>query len=538
MNNPLFFAFNTDLLKLLPKTSGIYVMLDKNKGIIYVGKAKNLKNRVASYLSGEKTPKTAALVKNISYLYWNLTQNNEEALLLERNIIKNYMPKYNILLKDDRNYPFIEITKELCPRILIIRKPNLKNHIFGPYVEKHYLRETIDELRKAFKIRNCSRKIDFKKKTKKCLEYDLGLCFAPCELLIAKTAYEENVSQILEVLNGRHKKIKRSITAKMLEFSKQQKYELATAYRNKLNTIDKITKNFEVIVKNLKTIEAFDYRLHGDCIYINRISLKNGFVVNSVFFRGTAPKVINDFSIYALIEELHEKNALPYEKNILINNFDDKALFLLKSNLLKNTNKYNKLWTFSQKNLEKYIETVVEIQANEAKNLSYLQNLQVILNLKYLPLRIEGFDVSNISGKDAYVSMVVFVNGLAKKAQYRKFKIKTLNTPDDPAMLKEAITRRISNWDNKTFAEENPALLLIDGGKPQLNAALQARGTTEVEIISLAKQEEEIFREGKKTSIKLGKTSNNLKLLERIRDEAHRFAKASFEAKHFRKYRK
>jgi len=538
MENPLFFEFNTGLLKILPKTSGIYIMLDENKEVIYVGKAKNLKNRVKSYLSGEKAPKTEALVKNIKYLYWNLTKSNEEALLLERNIIKNYMPKYNILLKDDRNYPFIEITKEACPKIFITRKPNFKNHIFGPYVEKYYLRETIDELRKASKIRNCSRKIAFVSPTKKCLEYDLGLCSAPCELLINKTAYEENVSQILEVLNGQHKKIEKSITAKMLEFSKQQKYELAAAYKNKLDAIAKITKHFEILVKDYRNIEVFDYKSHDNYIYLNRITLKKGFIVNSAFFRGTKPKITNDFSIYALINEIHEKNSIPYEKNILINNFGDQTLFQGKSKLLKNTNKYKKLWSFSQKNLEKYIATVVEIQASEAKNLSYLQNLKIILDLKQLPVRIEGYDVSNISGKDAYVSMVVFVNGIPKKAQYRKFKIKTLTTPDDPAMLRETITRRINNWDNKTFAEANPTLLLIDGGKPQLNAALQARGTTEVEIISLAKQEEEIFREGKKTSIKLGKTSNNLKLLERIRDEAHRFAKASFEKKHFEEYRK
>jgi excinuclease ABC subunit C len=538
MENSLFFTFNADLLKLLPKTSGIYIMLDKNKAVIYVGKAKNLKNRVSSYLSSEKTPKTEALVKNIKYLYWNLTSSDEEALLLERNVIKNYMPKYNILLKDDRNYSFIEITKEVCPRILITRKPNFKNHIFGPYVEKYYLRETIDELRKASKIRNCSRKATFISKTKKCLEYDLGLCSAPCELLITQTAYEENINQILEVLSGQHKKIEKSIVTKMLEFSKQQKYELAAVCKNKLNTIAKITKNFEVLIKDLKNIEVFDYKSHDNYIYLNRITLKNGFIVNSVFFRGTAPKVISDFSIYTLIEELHEKNAIPYEKNILINNFDDKTLFLLKSNLLKNTDKYNKIWNFSQKNLEKYIETVVEIQGSEAKNLAYLQNLQVILDLKQLPLRIEGYDVSNIKGKDAYVSMVVFVNGLAKKAQYRKFKIKTLSTPNDSAMLKEAIARRMSNWNNKTFAEANPTLLLIDGGKPQLTAALQARGTIKVEIIALAKQEEKIFREGKKASIKLKKTSTNLKLIERIRDEAHLFAKASFERKHFEEYKK
>lgn len=538
MEDLLFFKFNFDILKLLPKNSGIYIMLDENKEIIYVGKAKNLKNRVASYLSGEKDLKTTALVKNIKYIYWNIAKNNEEALLLERNVIKNYLPKYNILLKDDRNYPFLEITKEACPRIFITRKPNFKNHIFGPYVEKYYLRETVDELRKSFKIRNCSRKIAFVKPTKKCLEYDLGFCSAPCELLINKTAYEENVKQILKVLSGSHKKIKKSITAKMLEFSKQQKYELATAYKNKLNAIAKITKNFEILVKDLRNIEVFDYKIHANYIYLNRITLKNGFIVNSVFFRGAAPKVIDDFSLYTLIEELHKKNSIPYEKNILINNFSDQALFQDKSKLLKNTNKHNKLWNFSKKNLQKYIETVVEIQASEAKNLSYLQNLQIILDLKQLPIRIEGFDVSNINGKDAFVSMVVFVNGLPKKDQYRKFKIKTLNTPNDSAMIKEAIERRIKNWNNKSFAEAKPTLLLMDGGKPQLSAALQARGAVEVEIIALAKQAEEIFREGEQASIKLKKSSANLKLLQRIRDEAHRFAKASFEAKHFREYRK
>ena len=539
MNNSLSFDFNKDLLKILPKDPGIYVMLDENKKIIYIGKAKNLKNRVGSYLSKkDQEPKTEALIKNVKYIYWNITKSNEEALLLERNLIKNNLPKYNILLKDDKNYPFIEITKEKCPRIFITRKPNFKNYIFGPYVEQFYLKETVDELRKYSKIRNCTRKIDYKNKTKKCLEYDLGLCSAPCELLIQEANYNENVKQILSILTGHHEKIEKSISVKMLEFSRQQKYELAASLRNKLDNIHKITKNFEIIIKDKKDIEAYDYVIYNEYIYINRIMLKNGLIINSTFFRGDKPSELNDFSIYTIINEIHEKNNMPYEKNILINNYADKDLFNLKTKLIKNTNKYNKLWSFSQKNLEKYIKTIAEIEEANSKNISYLKNLQVILDLKKLPVRIEGYDVSNISGKDSYVSMVVFVNGVPKKDQYRKFKIKTLDTPNDPAMIKEAIKRRINNWDNKDFADNNPTLFLIDGGKTQLNAAIEARGNADVEIISLAKQDEEIFVEGKANAIKLKKDSSSLKLLERIRNEAHRFAKASFEHKHFSEYKK
>lgn len=526
-------------LKTLTTRPGVYVMRDKKGEIIYIGKAKNLKNRVSQYFhSSPKPSKVQAMVNNIDDFDYFIAMSELDALALESNLIHKHQPFYNILLKDGKMFPYIKIDmKEDFPRLEIVRKVKKDDgaKYFGPYIAGIDPREILKTISYAFKIRTCKSKITEKPTAKReCLNYSLGLCLAPCTGRVTKAEYAEEVKKVIRFLNGNDDEIEQILTEKMNTASNLQNFERAIELRECLKMIAKLKQRVVANLPKDVNKDIFAYHTDGLNGVVTVVVVRAGKILGVANFVQSDAELEEKDTLFNFIAEYYSKTLVPHE--IVVNyEIDEKLLreYLGKNvKVISNPHGVNlRLLNMAKENAVEYLSKHLEKEKIAySTGLGAVKQLQEKLGLRELPTRMECYDISHISGTNKVASMVVFIDGKADKNQYRKFKIKTVEGNDDFASLKETLSRRLQRYleQNGESFKEKPNLLVIDGGKGQLSSCyeiLKSFGLeNKIEIISLAKKLEEVYTTKSHNPVILKYGSAELKLLQRIRDEAHRFA--------------
>ena len=528
-----------DKIRLLPKNPGVYVMLGQSGEIIYVGKAKNLKNRVTQYFyDGVKNDKVAAMVSNVTDFYYIITNSEADALSLENNLIKKNKPKYNILLKDDKTYPYLKINlKKPYPRFEIVRTIKKDgSRYFGPFMAGINAKEILEIINSAFLLRSCSMQIAENSKKRECLEYHIKRCLGPCNGLCTADEYMEKVNAALDFLSGNDDEAEQILIEKMNRFAENEEFELALAYRDKIKSLKKIREKKITSLNRFISCDIIAVATDNIHSAINVLITRGGRMQGGKYFAFEDGSVSQEDCLEDFIMRFYDKNnEIPDE--IIVNiDLGDAPLLeeYFKDNFQKKVSIIcakqgvrKQLCDMAQLNASDYLEkSIGKIKHKQDMTTSACLRLQSILGLEKYPKRIECYDISNISGVDKVGSMVVFTDGVKDSNEYRRFKIKTVEGADDFASLKEVLTRRIARMREDYERFPTPDLVIIDGGKGQLSAVKEVfdRESFEVELISLAKKEEEIFTVHSSEGIILQKNDYCLRLLQRIRDEAHRFA--------------
>lgn len=526
-------------LKTLTTNPGVYIMRDKDGVVIYVGKAKNLKNRVSQYFRNSPKPtKVQAMVDNVDIFDYFITMSEMDALALESNLIKKYQPFYNILLKDGKQFPYIKIdTKQQFPKLEIVRKVKKDGaKYFGPYFAGIDVRELVKTINAAFKIRTCNNKITETSLAKReCLNYSLGLCSAPCTKRISKEEYSKEIGRVVEFLNGNDDEIEEILQKKMQKASENENFESAIILRERLKMITKLKQRVVANLPKDVSKDIFAYYSNGLSSVITSMVVRGGKILGVLSYPCNDGELDEGSTLSNFMTQYYQNMLVPNEI-ILSHKIDDADVlceyFDKKINFISNPHGINKkLLDMATINAKEYLEKHIEKEKIKYNNsLGAVKQLREKLNLKELPIRMECYDISNISGTNKVCSMVVFKNGETSKTDYRKFKIKTVKGANDFASLEEALLRRLKRYlehNGESFSEK-PNLIIIDGGKGQLSSCyeilLKLGLENEIAIIGLAKKLEEVFLPGNSNPIILKYASAELKLLQRIRDEAHRFA--------------
>ncbi|MFX0081611.1 MAG: excinuclease ABC subunit UvrC [Candidatus Hodarchaeota archaeon] len=533
--------------KSLPNEPGVYLFADKEGSIIYIGKAVNLRKRVnqyflkASYIDPYYEEKIKELVSKISSIEFIVTENEKEALLLEHIQIKKHLPRYNVIMRDSKSYPWVGIFySEDFPRIRVLRNPekfSQENLFLGPYTDKKEIIRILRDLRKIFPYCSCKKPI--KKKRRPCLYYQLKLCPGPCFTEITKEEYRDNITKIEMFLRGETSQLKNEIEEKMNAAARKQEFEVAAFWRDKLEDIDHATDEQHVLLDYESNKDIIGYSSEQNFFAMVIIHIREGRIINKNSFDfDLREKVAHKDGIFtSIIEQYYQgfKTQLPEaiivpeikeDLNVLINYLKD-----IKKEIQIRTpvDDYEKgLTRIANKNARVIVQQQLQMEHIKMDERDFrdevLKEAKERLNLPTEPRIIEGFDISNIEGKDATGSMVYFLEAKPYNKNYRHFKIRTKSIPDDVAMMKEVLIRRYSMLLKRNL--ELPDLIIVDGGKGQLNvgiSVLQELGL-KIPIIGLAKKYEEIYIPNKKDPIVLPKNSPLLKLFQRVRDEAHRFA--------------
>ena len=517
--------------KNIPDNPGVYLMKNEKGKIIYVGKAKNLRNRVSSYFKNVNShnAKTLELVKNIRDIEFFICKTEVEALILENNLIKKNKPKYNILLKDEKTYPYIKFTREKFPKLEVVRSTkrlNEKADYFGPYPMGIFF--AVKSLLKIFPMRDCNRNME--KITKPCLKYHMNTCPAPCMYKDIETEYNVNVENFKSFLKGHQSDILDILEKRMKHFSDNMEFERAINEREKINSLKRMLET--QIIEYSKEIneDVFVFEEKREFVFLCVLNIREGKVINKNHIKISMEKSQEDDLFERLITSYYEKRSIP--RNIICDmRYEDKSQLIkewskiekgkeIKMHFPKIHSRRYELLEMGYLNLkeevEKYLRQKKVVQEG-------LRNLKKTLRLSSHPYRIECFDISNIQGKDAVAAMTVAIDGEVTPKEYRHFKITVKDTPDDFLMMREALTRRYS----KLEIDQLPNLILIDGGKGQLGVAtevLEKLGKIEyTDIISIAKREEEIFKSYESDPYLFEREDETLKILQRLRDEAHRF---------------
>ncbi|WAA10212.1 excinuclease ABC subunit UvrC [Fervidibacillus albus] len=514
-------------LALLPDQPGCYLMKDRQGTVIYVGKAKILKNRVRSYFTGSHDGKTQALVNEIVDFEYILTSSNIEALILEMNLIKKYNPKYNVMLKDDKSFPYIKLTAERHPRLIITRKVKRdKGKYFGPYPNVYAAKETKKLLDRLYPLRKCSTLPN-----RVCLYYHIGQCLAPCVYNVSEETYKRMTDEITKFLNGGHREIKQQLTEKMYEASNQLDFERAKEYRDKIAHIEATMEKQTMATTDFVDRDVFAY------------AVEKGWMCVQVFFIRQGKMIERDASMFPIYDEPEEEmqsflvqfydqaNHLKPKEILLPEQMDADVLKeLLKVKILRPKRGQKKeLVQLAEKNAKAALkEKFLLIERDEERTIHAIERLGEQLGI-YTPYRIEAFDNSNIQGTNPVSAMVVFTNGKPDKKAYRKYKIKTVDGPDDYGSMREVIRRRYARVLKQN--EPLPDLILIDGGKGQVEAAreiLEDEFGLDIPIGGLAKddkhQTSNLLFGNPLQVVPLSRNSQEFYLLQRIQDEVHRFA--------------
>ena len=525
-------------VKSLPKSSGVYIMKNSKDEIIYIGKAKNLKNRVSQYFQNTKKQiKVQTMVENISNFEYILTPSELDAFILENTLIKKHQPFFNILLKDGKQYPYIRVNPhDDYPRFCVVRKVKKDGaRYFGPYFGKINAYELLKTINTAYAIRTCNKEFKIRKKTRPCLNYSLGLCSGPCCDKISKEDYKILVHRAMNFLNGNEKEILQILENKMKIASENENFETAISLRDRILMIKELSKKAVVDLAKSAEFDIFAAVQSQEFVVINSTIVRAGKLLSSQNFiiSQASGNLEEDFSTFLL--QYYNNKLVP--KNILTNltidfNLVENALSVLKgasvSFSVPERGPKRNLVVMAQKNAENFIKKEL-LKEKEEVYLNMVSALKLGLNLHQLPNRIECYDISHISGTNKVGSMVVFGFGKPLKSDYRKFKIKTVEGNNDFASLSEVLSRRVLEFEKKTDSsfKKFPDLIVIDGGKGQLSSVIDVLSKTsfkDVPIISLAKKLEEVFAVNSKSPIIFKKGSPELCLLQNIRDEAHRFA--------------
>lgn len=532
-------------LKLLPDSPGVYIMLDKDGTVIYVGKARVLKNRVRQYFhSSEKPQKVRSMVENIADFSYIVAPSEVDALALENTLIKKYKPKYNILLKDDKTYPYIKVhTREEFPRISITRRVKKDGRYFGPFMGGIACKDVVDIAARVYHIRTCSVAVAQKNK-KPCLNYHLHRCLAPCAHLCTREEYAVNVEQTISFLSGNYEEAEKILREKMARFAEEEQFELALDYRNKIAMLAKLKQRR--ITSMPRDVDADIWAMNSNGLYaaVSVFVTRRGVMQGGRNFSLEEGAGERGEAFMSFLTQYYASHELPHEI-ILDEEIDDE---LLKSYAFRKSGRNleitrpklgvkRELLDMAAGNAREYLEkSVSAIEHKNDMTKNACARLQAILGLERYPKRMECYDISNISGVDKVGSMVVFCDGEAEKTSYRRFRIRTVEGANDFASLQEVLRRRLSKLG--TDEEERfprPQLIVIDGGKGQLSAVKEIfdeLGITDIGLISLAKQEEEVFTLGREESVRIDRRDYALKMLQRIRDEAHRFAITYFRNLH------
>lgn len=504
-----------DLTKI-PEKPGCYLHKNSDNKIIYVGKAKNLKKRVTSYFQNKKhDEKTAHLVKNISFVDFIITDTEVEALLLENTLIKKHRPKYNIDLKDSKRYAYLRISDEEYPRLLTARDKKEKGKYFGPFTSGAARESLRVFLIKTFKIRTC-RKLP----KKECLRYHIDLCDAPCITKVSKKEYMSGIKKAEEVLSGKTEDVIKQLKQEMKEHSKNTDYEKAQTVKNQIEGLLWLSEKQNMERTKRFNEDIINFIIEKDKAYIMLFNIYKGILDNKRDYELELTSKITEDILEQFMIQYYSENPVP--KEIII----PKQIDISVKKFLEQKRTGKIIFTIPQMGEKKQLLKLVlkNIEHTFLKENKSLQALKDALNLDDSPKTIECFDISHLGGTNTVASMVQFRNGLPDKKNYRRFRIRTVEGIDDFAAIGEVVRRRYFKLViNK---EELPDLIVIDGGKGQLGHAIQELKALNVKIpiISLAKKFEEIYIPGRRRPIKLPARSEALKLLQRIRDEAHRFA--------------
>lgn len=531
-------------LKLLPDSPGVYIMLDKEGTVIYVGKARVLKNRVRQYFhTSEKPIKVRSMVENIADFSYIVAPSEVDALALENTLIKKHKPKYNILLKDDKTYPYIKVhTREEFPHISVTRRIKKDGRYFGPFMGGISCKDIVDIAAKAYNIRTCVTPIG--KQKKPCLNYHLKRCLAPCAGYVTKEEYAERVEKTLSFLSGNYEDAERLLKEKMKQFAEEEQFELALAARDKIAMLKRL--GGRRITSMPRDVDADIWAISSNGLYaaVSLLVTRKGVMQGARTFSLEEGAGEGSETFTSVLTQYYSSHEVPHELILSAEADDDLLTSFLREkregNLTITRPKLGvkkELLDMAEKNAKEYLDkSVSQIRHKNDMTKNACERLQTLLGLKRYPKRIECYDISNISGVDKVGSMVVFTDGEADKYEYRRFRIKTVERADDFASLREVLERRLKKLgteEEERFAK--PQLIVIDGGKGQLSAVREIfdrLGVGDIDLVALAKQEEEIFTLSSSESVRLKKSDYALRTLQRIRDEAHRFAITYFRNLH------
>ena len=540
-------------LKKLPESPGVYIMRDKTDDIIYVGKAKILKNRVRQYFqnSANHSLKVKQMVSNIDHFEYIVTGSEVEALILENNLIKKHNPKYNILLKDDKTYPYIKVTtNEMFPRVFVTRKLlKDKNKYFGPFTNSSAVKENIALIDKIWQVRRCSKVFPRDiGKSRPCLNYHIGQCKAVCTGKVSEEEYNKMIGEILDFLSGKTENVVKSLTSKMLKYSAEMEFEKAAEVRDTIESIKIL--NQKQIIENLhiddRDVIGFARGIR-ECI-MQIFFIRGGKITGREHFMLEECEGVEDKELMTqFVQQFYSGTPFIPKEVILqceIDDFDLISQWLSEQKgqrvnvLVPQKGERKSLVLMAQNNAKIVLDKFgAEIRREHKKTKGALEEIQKALNIDFELNRIESYDISNTQGFESVASMVVFENGLPKRSDYRKFKIKTIIGPDDYGSMEEVITRRFTRYINETSGDENvkkagfdkkPDMIFLDGGKGQISAVQKALTNLNlyVPVCGMVKDDRHRTRalmyNGEE--IELPYTSEGFKLLTRMQDEVHRFA--------------
>jgi excinuclease ABC subunit C len=524
----------TNIIKDLPDRPGVYQYYDKDGKLLYVGKAKNLKKRVSSYFTrdGSLTGKVRVLVQKIAHIRFIVVNTELDALLLENNLIKKYQPRYNVMLKDDKTYPWIIIKNEPFPRIFSTRhRMNDGSDYFGPYASGRMMTTVLELVRQLYPLRNCNLNLSQvninKKKYKVCLEYHLGNCLGPCEGLEREADYQSKLQEIRSLIKGNISAVKQQLIVLMKEYSSAYEFEKAQVVKEKIELLERYQSKSMVVNPSIHNVDVFTYCEDATSGYVNFMKVISGCIIqaHTVELKKKLDESPSELLTLAIAElrERFESDA----KEVIVSIMPEVELPGVTFTIPIRGDK-KALVELSERNAKYYMiekHKQVERVDPERHTKRIMEQMQKDLRLKSQPMRIDCFDNSNIQGAYPVAAMVVFTGGKPDKQEYRHFNIKTVEGPNDFASMEEVIYRRYK----RVIEEEKPLpqLIVIDGGKGQLSSAMASldklglRG--QVDVIGIAKKLEEIYYPGDPVPLYIDKKSETLRIIQQIRDEAHRF---------------
>lgn len=530
-----------ETLSLASTEPGVYIMKDADGEIIYIGKAKNLKKRLAAYFknTGQVDMKTGVLVKKISAIDTIITRTENEALILESNLIKRHKPRYNIVLKDDKRFPALRLDQsETYPSFTIVRKIGEDDALyFGPFASAHAVRETLKTINKTFKLRKCKAN-EFRVRTRPCLHCQMAGCLAPCCQDVDPRVYQEQVTEAVLFLKGRTHDLIRKIKKEMQTAAESQEFEKAARLRDKIFSLERTIEKQIVVATDFKDRDVFAIARSEEFHLVSLFIVRGGFLTGTRHFDIEETMATDAEIIGAFIRQYYDRPHFVPQEILVPIELEDRDL--LEDWLRHIKNRKVSILQPQKGEKKKIIDMAAQNSENELNNrllsrsreMETMSRLQKRLRLMQLPQRIECFDNSNIGGADPVASMVVFEGAKANTSAYRKYRIKTVQEPDDYATMAEVLKRRFGKGE---ASKPYPNLLMVDGGKGQLNIALSVLKDLQLEghfdVIGIAKKDEKkgesqdkIFKGGRANPMNFGKETNLLLFLQRIRDEAHRFA--------------
>ena len=538
--------------KQLPDQPGVYLFRDARRRVVYVGKAKSIRKRVASHFSNPSTFGTTELVSAVDNIEFVVTATESEALLAEQNFIRQYKPRFNIRLRDDKSYPFIAISlDEDFPRVYFTRERHRRNRAyFGPFSNAKRVRGTLDLLQKVFMFRSCEGTEPGRRSGSPCLDYYIKRCEAPCVDYVSREDYRRAIDGVVDFLSGRYRQIERDLKRRMQEASEAQEFEQAALYRNRLGAVRSLLERQRVANESVGTVDAVAVAVDdGTAANAQVFQVRDGVLSDRQSFyldnEGRRPigEVAEEFVLQYYASAMSIPREVVVQREMESRAAVAEALASRRGGPVEvraaERGDKRRILELAERNARLALDQDrLREEGRRQRRVQALDGLQRALGLDAVPLRIECFDISNLGGTHTVASMVVFEGGAPKKADYRRFKIRTVAGSDDFAAMEEVLSRRLAQWERQRDRSPHdperdasfaalPSLVVIDGGKGQLSSGLRAlSGWSErgVAVIALAKRVEEIFRPGARAPLVLDHESSELQLLQRVRDEAHRFA--------------